>query len=162
PGIDDAFAGRLGIRRPRRRLTLAEIGEDQAEVLARRVDRKPDLAAETLQLGRLLDALAAAVVLPAVVDAADVVVLDPAEMHHRAAVRAALGDHLRLAGVPAIERVVLAHDADRPGAPSRQVGAVVERDPELAHERAARRAGPGGGDVDLWGAGRRRAPNVVP
>ena len=68
-------------------------------MFARRIGADPHLAGEARLLGRLLDALAAAVEFPAVIDAADVVVLDPAEMHRRAAMRTALVDDLRLAGL---------------------------------------------------------------
>src|SRR5262245_6707734 len=68
-------------------------------------------------------------------------------MHHGPAMRAALRDDLRLAGLAAVERVVLAHDAERLGASGRQVGSIVERHPELAHELTARRSRTRTGDI---------------
>ncbi len=149
PGVDDPLARGFRIRRERRRVTFAEIGEDQTHVLARRIGWDPRLAVISGFLRRLIDALTGVVELPAVIDAADVIVFDPTEMHHGAAMRTTLGDNLCLAGVSAVERIVLAHDPDRLGAPGGQVGAVVERDPELTHELAARRPRPCARDIDV-------------
>src|ERR1700688_2103801 len=55
----------------------------------------------------------------------------------------------------AIERKILAHDADRLGLAGQQILAAIERVPELPHENAARRAGARGGDVDVGGFGLR-------
>src|SRR5262249_19767964 len=91
---------------------IAQVREDEAEVLLARIALDPDLLREAGVLGRLLDALAAAVVLPAVVEAADAVAFHPARRELRAPVRPAVGEQVRCAGLPAIERVVLAHHAD--------------------------------------------------
>src|SRR5207248_1791139 len=125
----------------------AEVGEDEAHVLARRPGPGADFACESWLLGGLLDALAGAVELPAVVKAADRIALDPAEMELRTAMRAAIVEDLGAPGLAAIERVVLAHDADRLRVPGREVLAAVHCRPELPHELAARRAGPRRGDV---------------
>src|SRR5262249_60541167 len=77
--------------------------------------------------------------------------LDAAEMHQRAAMRAARIDDLRLAGGAAEQRVALAHDANGPGAAGGEILAALDRQPELAHELAAGRAGLRGGDVDVGG-----------
>src|SRR5206468_9132357 len=106
------------------------------------------LAGKSRVLGRLLDALARAVEFPAVIEAADIVALDPAEVHQRAAVRAAVIKNLGAPRVAPIQGEVLSHDADRLRVPARQVFAAVHRDPELAHEFAARRAGQRGSNVD--------------
>ena len=82
-------------RREWRRLAVAEITKDEAKIFLRRIGLDPDLAGKARLLGGLFDALAGAIELPAVIDAADAVVFDPAEMHRRAAVRAPIGDDLR-------------------------------------------------------------------
>src|SRR5207253_10957977 len=66
--------------------SVTEIGEDEAEVLLDGVALDPHFAGEAGVLGGLLDALAGAVVLPAVVDAAEAVPLDPAGRELRATV----------------------------------------------------------------------------
>src|SRR5262249_5387419 len=109
-----------GIARQRRRperssiaaFTIAQVGENQAEILLRRVAADLHFAGEAGVLGGLLDALAGAVVLPAVVEAADAVALHPAGAELRAAMGAAERHQVRLAGLAAIEREVLAHHAD--------------------------------------------------
>src|SRR5262245_56918206 len=139
--------------RERRRLAVAEIGEYEIETFARRIGLQGHLAGEPCFLGRLLDALAAMVKFPAVIDAADRLILDPAEMQRRAAVRAAIGDDLRHACLRAVDREVFAHDAQRLGAAPRQVAAAAHRMPELAHENAARSSRPRGRDIDARFAG---------
>src|SRR5439155_25003481 len=62
--------------RERRRLALAEVREDQAERLARRVGAERDLLAKRFRLGRLLDALPVIAELPAVIEATDTLALD--------------------------------------------------------------------------------------
>src|ERR1700683_4735378 len=81
------------------------------------------------------------------IDAADAVLFDPAEMPRRAAMRTVGIDDLRAARMAAIERKVLAHDADRLGMAGGQILAAIERVPELPHENTAGRAGARGGDV---------------
>jgi len=107
------------------------------------------LAGKPRLFGRLLYALSGAVELPAVIDAAYVVALDPAEMHLRAAVRTAIGDDLRLAALAAVQREILAHDPDRLGPALRQILAAVHWHPEPPHEPPARRVGPGAPEVDV-------------
>src|SRR5215472_10391129 len=89
--------------------------------------------------------------LPAVVDAADRVVLDPTKMQRRAAMRAAVGNDPRRARLPAIERVILAHDANGLGVPGWQILRTADRLPEPAHEYAAGSSRARGGDVDVGG-----------
>src|SRR6516165_395728 len=76
PHLDHPVARAMRKMRKRRRLAVAEIAEDQAEMLAGRIGTDLHLAGKARFLGRLLDALAGAVELPAVIDAADGVVLD--------------------------------------------------------------------------------------
>ncbi len=147
PDVDQARVARRREGRERRRFAFAEVGEDQPHVLARRVTFRRHLAREVRILRGHLDALAGAVELPAVVQAAQRIAFDPAEMQRRAAMRAAIVEHLGAARFAAVERVVLAHDADRPGVALRQVFAAVDRQPELPHE-APRRARARRGDVD--------------
>src|SRR6267142_1713069 len=137
------------IRRKRRRRALAEVREDEPHAFLRRIAARGHLAREVRVLGRHLYALAAAVELPAVIQAAQRVALDPAEVQLRAAVRAAVVHYLGAARLAAVERVVLAHDADRLGMCLRQVFAAVDREPELAHEAPARGAGTRRGEIGL-------------
>src|SRR5262249_21327017 len=139
PNLDEARRGPVWKMREWRRLAVAEIGEYEIETFARRIGLQGHLAGEPCFLGRLLDALAAMVKFPAVIDAADRLTLDPAEMQRCAAMRAAIGDDLRHARLRAVDREVLAHDAQRLGAAHRQVAAAADRMPELTHENAARR-----------------------
>src|SRR5262249_14689072 len=111
PSLDEARRGPVWKMRERRRLAVAEIGEYEIETFARRIGLQGHLAGEPCFLGRLLDALAAMVKFPAVIDAADRLILDPAEMQRRAAMRAVIGDDLRHARLRAVDREVLAHDA---------------------------------------------------
>src|SRR5215204_3092475 len=74
---DDPLLLQLWIPAELRRLTLSEIGEDQAEILADRVAPDLDPIAEGLRLGRLFRALPASIVLPAMVEAPKLVALDP-------------------------------------------------------------------------------------
>src|SRR6185437_7064203 len=100
------------IGREGRLRALAEIPEDEPHRLARRIGADAHLAGEPRLFGGLLVALAGAVEFPAVIDAAYVVTFDPAEMHLRAAMRATIVDDLRGAALAAIDREILAHDAD--------------------------------------------------
>src|ERR1043166_6543780 len=108
--LDEPFGLRRRVGRESRRHALAEIGKDKPEMFPRRIAADADLAGKAGFLGRLLDALPAALEFPAVIDATDIVALDPSQMHLRAAVRAAIIDDLRLPGLAAIEREILAHE----------------------------------------------------
>src|SRR5579871_5553484 len=68
--LDHTLALEVRISRERRRLPLALVDEDQAEILDRRVAPDLDALAERLGLGRLLHALAIGSIDPAVVEAA--------------------------------------------------------------------------------------------
>src|SRR5215831_7189540 len=149
PNLDEARRGPVWKMRERRRLAVAEIGEYEIETFARRIGLQGHLAGEPCFLGRLLDALAAMVKFPAVIDAADRLILNPAEMQRRTAMRAAIGDDLRHARLRAVDREVLAHDAQRLGTAHRQVAAAADRMPELTHKNAARRSRPRGRDIDV-------------
>ena len=100
--LDDSLGERQRIGWKRRRLAAAEISEDEPHILARRITLHLHLARESDFLGRLLDALPGAVEFPAMIDATYVIPLDPAEMHHRTPMRAAVIDDLRLTALAAI------------------------------------------------------------
>ena len=106
-GFEGGKAGQL------RRLPLAQIGEDQAQILAGRIAADLYLVAEGLGLGRLLHAPATAVILPAVIEAADVLALDPADMKRHGAVCAPGVDHVGGSALTAVQGEILAHDAQR-------------------------------------------------
>src|SRR3954452_98604 len=98
-----------------RAFSVAEVDEDQAEILLGGVGADPHLGWEAGVLGRHLDALAHAVVLPAVVEAAQAAALDPARAELGAAVRAAGSNHVRHPILAAVEREILAQEPDRFG-----------------------------------------------
>src|ERR1700730_10188182 len=78
PDLDQALGCAVREMREGWRLASAEIAEDQAEIFARRISADSHLAGKARLLGGLFQALPGTVELPAVVDAADAVVLDPA------------------------------------------------------------------------------------
>src|SRR5947207_346592 len=70
-----------------------------------------DALAEGLRLGRLLDALAGAAVLPAMGEAADLVAFDPTSRELGPPVGAAESDHVGNAGRAPVQREILAGKA---------------------------------------------------
>src|SRR5215467_695538 len=133
PDLDDSFSRPVRERRKRRRLAFAEVREDQAEVLTRRICLYLYLVRETGFFSGLLNTLARTVELPPVVDATDGVRFDPAEMHLRSSMRTSIVDDLSAAGLPAIERIVLAYNTYRFGISGTQVLTSIYCRPELAH-----------------------------
>src|SRR5205814_25461 len=109
---------------------VAEVGEDQAEVLL--AGKAPDrhLLGEAGVLGGLLDALAGGIVLPAVVEAANAVPFHPAGAELRPPVRAAEVQEMWAAVLATIQREVLVDDADRLGVARLQILRPVHRLPE--------------------------------
>src|SRR5581483_3656542 len=99
------------ISRERRRLPCAEIRKDEAEILLDRVAPDPNALAEGVRLRRLLDAPPVRAVAPAMVEAPDVIALDPARRKLRSAVSATEGDAVGPPAFTTIQRDVLAHDA---------------------------------------------------
>ena len=124
-----------------RRRAVPEIGEDDAAILPDRVAGNPNARGQLRALGRRLDALAAPVVFPAMIDAAHLVTFDPTRMQAGAAVRAPATDQKGLAAVTPIKGEILAQDAQRLRASGRDVARERNRLPELpqqiAHLRAA-------------------------
>ena len=98
-GDDDAWLVEIGIAAEGGRGALAEEGEDEPAIFARGIGADFDAMRKWPLLGRLLDALAGRVELPAVIAAADGVALDPAEREGAGAMGAAVFDHVRLAGL---------------------------------------------------------------
>jgi len=152
---EDAIAFQLRVARQRRwpersgiaAFGIAQVGEDEAQILLARIARDPHLAGEAGVLGGLLDALAGAVVLPAVVEAADAVPLDPAGAELRPPVRAAERHHVRRAPLVTVEGKVLTHDADRDGSARWQIHCVVDGLPEHPQVPTSERAGAGVDEV---------------
>ena len=85
-------------------LAFAEEGEDQTEIFLRRPAANFYFLGKAVVFGRLLDALAGAVVFPAMVETADAIVLDPADRQLRAPMGAAEIDNVRRAARAAIKR----------------------------------------------------------
>src|SRR5581483_10063351 len=123
-------------------LVLPQIRPEEAEIFARRVAGDLHLRGKARVLGGHLDTLTGLVVLPAVVEAADAVPLHPAGAELRPPVRAAKRHQVRRAALAAIEREVLAHDADRLRVAGRQIERVVDRLPEAAEIPSGERARP--------------------
>src|SRR5207248_9453587 len=88
-------------------------------------------------------------ILPAVVEAAEAVALDPASAELRPPVRAARRDDLRRAVLAAIEGEVLAHDTDGPGMAGEEVSRDVDWLPEPAEIATGQRAGAGVREVEV-------------
>src|SRR5205823_2359033 len=128
----------VGVARERRRperssvvaFKVAQVGEDEAQVFLARIALDLDFLGEAGVLGGLLDALAGRVILPAVVEAAEAVPLDPASAELRPPVRAPELQQMRAAALAAVEGKVLAHDADGLCMPARQVLGTLDRLPE--------------------------------
>jgi hypothetical protein len=97
PQIDKSVRPLARVWRELRRIAFAEVGKDQAHVLARRVASGFDFLSKAGILRGLLDALAGAVELPPMIDAANVITFYPSEMQLRAAMRAAVVHDLRAA-----------------------------------------------------------------
>jgi hypothetical protein len=129
----------LRIARKLRRGAGTEIGEDQTEVIARRIGADRDFSAKCRAFGGLLETCAVGAEAPAVIEAANRLAVDPAGRELRAAMRTARIDQDRCAGRAAIEREIRFHDAQRRGGAGREIGAVKHRLPEAAQVAAFRR-----------------------
>ena len=77
PDLEFTFDGIRGKDRERRRAALAQVGEDHTHPLLGGIAADADLGGEACVLRNLLDALARAIELPAVIEAANAVLLDP-------------------------------------------------------------------------------------
>src|SRR5579872_5776928 len=130
----------LGETRKLRRFTLAEIGEDQADIFLCRIGARFHLGGEVGFFGRLLDALAMPVEFPAVIEAADAVARDRAQRERGLAMRAAIFQHIRRAALAAIKREILVQDLDALRVADLQVSADIDRLPEMTDEAAGKRA----------------------
>src|SRR5262249_25020584 len=98
-------------------------------VLLHRVALDAHLAGEAGVLGGLLDALAGAVVLPAMVEAADAVALHPPGAELRPPVRAAEVHEVWRAALAAVEREVLRQEAHGLRTPGREILGAADRVP---------------------------------
>ena len=108
-------------------------------MFARRIGADAHLAREAFFLRRLFDALTGTIEFPAMIDATDVVALDPSQMHQRETMRTTRVDQMDCSRRAAIEREILAHDSNGLCFSRRDILAPVHGDPELSHEDAARR-----------------------
>ena len=132
-----------------RLLLRPHVGPDDAADLHRGVRRDTHLAAEVILFGlvRHVHARAIHVELPAVVDAADAVLLVPAQPERRKAVGAPLAHQAYAAGRVAEGNEVLTEDAQAQGIAvgMRQLMRDEDRLPVAAHQLAHRRTGPHAG-----------------
>jgi len=113
-----------------RRRSRAEVGEDQAQILLRGAATNGYFLRETFVFRRLLDALAGAVVFPAVIETADAIVLDPTRGQLRAAMGTSKIDDVSPSARTTIKREAFAHDMDRHGVAGSQLLRNVDRVPE--------------------------------
>ena len=146
--------GCLEVRQRRRDLARAHVGPDDAAALLRRGRPAPCTLSLKLDFGRLVrhvDAGARDVELPAVVDAAQAVLLVAAEEQAGAAVRAVVLRSGRPGRRCRGRRSGPRRAATRTGSQSGrgQLGREQRRHPVLAHQVAHRRAGADSGDVSL-------------
>src|SRR6185503_3221322 len=118
------------IARQRRRLALAEIGEDQADVFFHRITRNADFVRERLSFRRLLDALSRAVIFPAMIKTTYAFALDPAHRKLRSPVRAARANEVRRGAIAAIDREIFSKDSNRQRPANRKLMGAADRLPE--------------------------------
>ena len=142
-----AFFLEMRVARKRRRFTLAEISEDEPEVVASRVTAYANFFGEGFIFGGLLQTLPRTVVKPAVIHAADAVLLDPASGQLRAPMGAAKSDDVRASTAAAIEGKILAHDANRLCLSGGKIFGAIDRLPEHAHVSSRQRSGCGANQV---------------
>ena len=133
----------LEVRERRRLCARPHVRPDHTGCLLARVGRRPDLLLERahLRLVRHVDAAARDVELPPVVDAAQAVVLVPAEVERRPAVRAALRKQAHASGRVPEDDEILAQQA-HPHRVAVGFGKLLgqhDRDPITAHEVPHRR-----------------------
>ena len=134
----------LEMRERRRLCARAHVGPDHPGGLPARVAGRPDLLLERAlrRLVRHVHAAPGDVELPAVVDAAQAVVLVPAEVERRAAVRAALREQAHAPGSVPEDDQVFAQDAHphRVAVGFGQLLGQHDGDPVAAHQVPHRRA----------------------
>src|SRR5262245_47268461 len=147
-GVDLAFLFELGIALERRRVTLAEIGEDQSKILLRRAAADFNFLGKALAFRRLLDALSRAVVFPAMIKTANAILLDPADGKLRATVRAAEIDDVSRPALAAVKRKVLAHNANRHSVTGFQFARNINRLPEHSQIAPGQRARSGANEIN--------------
>ncbi len=126
---------------------FAEVGEDQAAILVHGIGRHTDARLGTGPLGGAFDALAARVVFPAVVHAAQFVPLDPAGVQLGQAVGAAIDQQVGAAALAAVQRQVFAQQPDFAGLAGGHASGQRDGVPELAQHLAHRGVGRGLGQL---------------
>ena len=129
-GVDLALFFQFRIAWQRRHDSFAEVGEDQAQILQRGAATNGYFLRETFVFRRLLDALAGAVVFPAVVETADAIVLDPADRQLRAAMGTTKINDIGRTACAAIKREAFAQDAYRHRVAGFQFVGNINRLPE--------------------------------
>jgi hypothetical protein len=141
--LDEAHRSiELRIARKLRRVAVAEIREDQPQIVARRVRANGDFIAKRGPFGRLFETRAVGAETPAVVKAAQRVAVDPTGGELGAAMRTTRVDHDRSAARATIQREILTHDAQRRRLSRRKIRAVKHRLPKTAQVPAAERIAP--------------------
>ena len=103
----------ISITRKVRRLALTQICENEPQILANRIAPNTRSFCRRRVLGRDLNALPRAIVLPAVKTTTNLIALDPPRRKLHASMRATKRDQVWCSGFAAIECEVLAHDAER-------------------------------------------------
>src|SRR6185312_2462809 len=141
---------------------LAEIGEDEAEIFDDRIGGDAHLGGEGGLLRRLQRALAAALELPAMIEAADLLADDPAQRKLGLAMRAAILQQEGRAALAAIERVMLIEGEEAHRPPFLEIERAVDRLPEASEPASGERAGAGMGDIDRSGLVHSSSPTRSP
>jgi hypothetical protein len=139
---EDARTIEVGIVTKRRRCALSEVGKNQPGIFVRRVGSIFHLLTERPLFIGLLHALAVRVEAPAVVTAAQRVILDPAEGKLRASMWATEDGDMRRAGLAAIDRELLAKNLERLRFAGWQVLHPHDRMPKEAQVASRRCSGP--------------------
>ena len=137
----------IGQARQLRGFALSQIDEDQAEILLHRIALDLHPVAERALLPGLRHTLSGRVVGPSVIGAFDVLAMDKPEHQLHTSMRASSADDVGGAGFAAIERQILAENADRLDLAGCKVGADKHRVPEAAKVAAGDGTGPDAQDV---------------
>src|SRR5262249_1447575 len=104
----------------------------------------------------LLNTLTFPVIFPAMIEASNVVSLDPPYRELRLTMGAARTDQMRCTAFTTVKRERFAHDTDRNSTTRWEVLCSVNRVPESPHEASGQCAGTCMDNIDLQGA----APNA--
>ena len=147
--FDHARLLEIGEAANRRRLTFAQVGEDEAEIVLRGIGAQANLRGKSRVLAWLLDALTGLVVLPAVIVTAQRIALNEAGREQRRAMRAVRLHHVHAPVLAAIYGDKFGHDLRRVRPPHVDVLRTAQGLPKAAQIPAGQRAGFGGVEIPV-------------